>query len=109
MVILPPLGACTLWYAIVLRLDQEFAGPGNYLNSHSSPKKRPGANDDLGVERMDLRRYESAGNASTEESWQASSCKLEGLCFNQGERSLTELIFHIVYVYDRATLDSATL
>jgi hypothetical protein len=36
-------------------------------------------------------------------------CKPEGLCFNQGERSLTELIFHIVYVYDRAMLDCATL
>jgi hypothetical protein len=30
-VILPPLGACTVWYAIVLRLKQEINEPGNYL------------------------------------------------------------------------------
>ena len=38
-----------------------------------------------------------------------TSCKPEGLCFTHVERSLTPLIFYIVYVYDRATLDRATL
>jgi hypothetical protein len=28
---LPPLGACTVWYAIVLRLKREINEPGNYL------------------------------------------------------------------------------
>jgi hypothetical protein len=40
---------------------------------------------------------------------QDTSCKPEGLCFTHGERRLTPLIFYIVYVYDRATLDRATL
>jgi hypothetical protein len=31
MVILPPLGACAVWFAIVIRLEQGFCGPGTVL------------------------------------------------------------------------------
>jgi hypothetical protein len=75
---------------------------------------RPRANDLLGRPRVSWGERSTQPSQSSEgQSWPGkgthAGCKPKGLCFNQGERSLTELIFHIVYVYDRATLDSATL
>ena len=111
MVILPPLGACAVWFAIVIRLEQGFSGPGTVLTG--IPHLKTGnAQITIFVSKRHLSPREPDGKVN---SLCAEIHAIAPTVANQRgyalimARSLTLLIFYIVYVYDRATLDRATL
>ena len=68
-----------------------------------------GSNLGPGGQSMRVARAAEIGQIADCGMPRCTSCKPKGLCFTHGEESLTLLIFYIVYVYDRATLDRATL